>query len=318
MDIEWYNALDIFQNTTENVETYFVNHLTHDKVGYSHVVTHFTSLCSSFHKKIKSRLPNSKLIVVDHNPRPLEGFGLKKQCKNRLKAWLYSRYIDQWVGVSQYTVDEIIKDLGFKAKRKTCCIYNGIDVDAIPEKVGITDFSFNENRPLRLMIVSHLRQSKGIQDALTALSLLSKKDLQAIKLDIYGEGPFEKELKQMTVQLKIKEQVTFKGSSSHIPELLKDYDYLLQPTYMECFSLSILESLAANLPVITTTVGGNTEVIVHQKNGFLFEARDIDELELILYGLLLQKFNIDQPTRPLIEQHFYLDKMVNEHFNLID
>jgi glycosyltransferase involved in cell wall biosynthesis len=29
------------------------------------------------------------------------------------------------------------------------------------------------------------------------------------------------------------------------------------PSHMECFSLSILESLSANVPVITTNVGGN-------------------------------------------------------------
>ena len=32
---------------------------------------------------------------------------------------------------------------------------------------------------------------------------------------------------------------------------------------MECFSLSILESLAANIPVITTPVGGNLEVVTN-------------------------------------------------------
>ena len=40
---------------------------------------------------------------------------------------------------------------------------------------------------------------------------------------------------------------------------------------MECFSLSILESLSANIPVITTTVGGNLEVVTHEENGFIYE-----------------------------------------------
>ena len=48
---------------------------------------------------------------------------------------------------------------------------------------------------------------------------------------------------------------------------------MLQPTHMECFSLSILESFAANVPVITTNVGGNKEVIDEGENGYIFKAK---------------------------------------------
>jgi len=60
----------------------------------------------------------------------------------------------------------------------------------------------------------------------------------------------------------------FFGSSPKLNQIYSKYDYMIQPTYMECFSLSILESLSANVPVITTTVGGNEKVIVEDVNRF--------------------------------------------------
>jgi glycosyltransferase involved in cell wall biosynthesis len=53
------------------------------------------------------------------------------------------------------------------------------------------------------------------------------------------------------------------GSTANLSELYCN-DYMVQPTHMECFSLSILESLSANVPVITTN-GGNEEVIINNK-----------------------------------------------------
>lgn len=317
--IDGYAELDVFPNPEQHVEQHFMLHLKNDNVEYTHVVTHFTSLCSSFHKQIKSYLPDSKLVVVDHNPRPLNGFSFKKKFKNRLKSLLYARYVDLFIGVSQYTVDAIVKDLGSHVKQKTIRVYNGIDVEAIPSITTTTrGISYHEKRPLRLIIVSHLRPSKGIQDALKALSILTKAGQKNINLDIYGEGPYEIELRQMTARYDIDQLVNFKGSSSNILSLLKDYDYLLQPTYMECFSLSILESLAANLPVITTTVGGNQEVITPGTNGYIFEPKDVNALVHILQGVVIGHLKINENTRALIEASFCLHLMVKEHFNLID
>ena len=92
---------------------------------------------------------------------------------------------------------------------------------------------------------------------------------------------------------------------------------MIQPTYMECFSLSILESLASNVPVITTTVGGNLEVVTHGINGFIFEPSDINALTELLKNILLGKLAITTETNSIIEHHFNLEQMVTNHINLV-
>lgn len=109
----------------------------------------------------------------------------------------------------------------------------------------------------------------------------------------------------------------FMGSQPNLNTIYCEYDYMLQPTHMECFSLSVLESLAANVPVITTNVGGNEEVIVNGKNGYIFKAKDSDALACILEEVYLGAKTINLNTRIAIENNFSLEQMVNQHFALL-
>jgi glycosyltransferase involved in cell wall biosynthesis len=86
---------------------------------------------------------------------------------------------------------------------------------------------------------------------------------------------------------------------------------------MECFSLSILESLAANVPVITTNVGGNEEVIVNGENGCVFKAKDIYALKIIIERIYTGDMMIEINTRELIANNFSLEKMVENHLKLL-
>jgi glycosyltransferase involved in cell wall biosynthesis len=313
----FYENLTIKHAAGSNVEHFFLSDLEQKADRYDILITHFTSLCSSFYKKARSLNNFEKVIVVDHNPRPLLGFSLKKRIKNRIKGFLYHHYVNQFIGVSDYTSKNIIADLGHQVKNKTQTIYNGIDTSIAVYEDRDRQRAFTEKDPLQLIIVSHLRESKGIQDAIQAVNNLDPRLRRKLHIDIYGNGPMEEELRDMVNKYCLNSLITFSGSSANIPKILPQYDYLLQPTYMECFSLSILESLAANVAVITTTVGGNTEIIKDEENGFLFEARMIKQLERILKEIITGKLSILKSTRGKIEDQFPLQKMIADHFKLV-
>jgi glycosyltransferase involved in cell wall biosynthesis len=86
---------------------------------------------------------------------------------------------------------------------------------------------------------------------------------------------------------------------------------------MECFSLSILEALAANVPVITTPVGGNLEIIKEGKNGFIFKAGDIQTLSAVINKVLEKRNRIDKKVNLVIKEQFSLERMVEEHIKLL-
>lgn len=167
------------------------------------------------------------------------------------------------------------------------------------------------------MIASHLRESKGIQDLIEAVNLLPNQIKDKIVITVYGEGPYEEQLFEKIQKFSLEKSFVFMGSKPNLNEIFSQYDYMLQPTHMECFSLSILESLAANVPVITTNVGGNIEVINSGENGYIFESKNIKALAVLLEDIYLGNKKISGNTRELIANSFSLSKMVENHFDLL-
>jgi glycosyltransferase involved in cell wall biosynthesis len=307
-----YATFNIIPANSSSLETCFISHIKSNQINYSHIITHFVELCTSFFSNVK-KLQSAKVIAIDHNPRPLDGYSFKKRIKKRIKGLLYSKHIDLYIGVSDYTSQAISKDFGSFLKHKTQTIYNGVLIGHIIPKT--TERS--KVNP-KFLVVSHLRASKGLQDLIKAVHLLSD-DLKAkLKIDIYGDGPYKNELIQLVNTFELEDHFNFKGSCSNINELYQHYDYLIQPTHMECFSLSILESLAANIPVITTPVGGNLEVVTHNENGFIFETRDIKALSVIMSSIIDGDNSITKNTRMLIENKFSIDTMVQNHIEILE
>ncbi|MDQ6472095.1 glycosyltransferase family 4 protein [Flavobacterium sp. LHD-80] len=304
-----YSELNIYASGP-NVENNFLTFLEQNKPKYTYVITHFVELCTPFFKKVK-QFSEAEIITVDHNPRPLNGYALKKRINKKLKGSLFSKYINLFVGVSDYTVNEILKDFGSHLKSKTKTIYNGVIIDKIVVRENRNAF-----KPT-FLVASHIRESKGIQDLIESVSFLPDKIKEEIKIDIYGDGPYKNELLEKIEQHSLQNCFDFKGSKPNLNEIFFHYDYMVQPTHMECFSLSILESLAANVPVITTNVGGNAEVIKNAKNGYMFEAKDTKALAQILEDIYLGNKKISINTRELICNSFSLPKMVKDHFELL-
>ena len=304
----FYKNLKVFASEGISAENHFLEY-SKDLTRYDIVITHFVALCTPFFQKLKNE-QQAYIIAVDHNPRPINGFPIKKKLRYKIKGLLYAKYIDCFVGVSKYTVNCILDDYGNHLKRKTVLVYNGVKTSLYEERKS-------ENFG-KMIVASHLRESKGIQDLIEAVNLLPEQNKVLLKIDIYGEGPMRKELERTVELYHLENQITFKGSSSELPNLLQEYSFLLQPTYMECFSLSILEAMAANVPVITTSVGGNLEVVENEINGFIFESGNIQQLSEIICDILQNRKIIQQPVNSLIENKYYLEKMVADHLSLLD
>lgn len=306
-----YKLLTIKWDATKSLESFFLETLAQKENEYTHIITHFLELCTPFFYKVK-QLSKAKIIGVDHNPRPLEGYPFEKRLKKRMKGLLFSRYIDSFIGVSAYTVKELIKDFGKHIQPKTKVIYNGINIFEIE-----TRRTRSKEKPT-FLVASHLRQSKGIQDLIEAVSKLPQVVKETIKIDIFGDGPYKEFLIKLVEELQVQNIFSFKGSKSNLKEIFCLYDYMLQPTHMECFSLSILESLAANVPVITTNVGGNEEAIKNNENGFVFEAKNIQQLTELLQEVYVGNKKITANTRKLIEDNFTIDKMVSKYLQILN
>ncbi|WP_396145640.1 glycosyltransferase family 4 protein [Flavobacterium sp.] len=304
-----YSKLNLHSSSNKNVENYFLEN--HSNNQYSHVITHFIELCTPFYKKLK-KINSSKIIAIDHNPRPLSGYPLKKRLEKKTKGILYAKYIDLFVGVSEYSKNQLIKELGSFIKDRIKVVCNGIEIQKFKVK---TDFSVSN----KFLTASHLRKDKGIQDVIYAVAALKKESNVPFTIDVYGEGPYETDLKNLVDEFDLGKTIIFKGSISNLHEVYSEYSYLVHPSHGETFCYTVVEALLSNLPVITTNDQGNVlKMVKENSNGFLFDVGDSSKLKMILLSILNGKKAIlnGLEKEPEVLQ-FSLEKMVDNHIKLL-
>jgi len=152
---------------------------------------------------------------------------------------------------------------------KTITVYNGIDLTpySVVTSLSRESLGFQEDDFI-LAFSGRLILEKGILELIEAMNCL--RDLPRIKLLVMGssfydntsgENPFIMELKSKTQ--KLGNRIKFTGYIDHkmIPQYLKLSDVAVIPsTWEEPFGLTVVEGMAAGLPVITTNSGGIPEI----------------------------------------------------------
>jgi glycosyltransferase involved in cell wall biosynthesis len=84
-----------------------------------------------------------------------------------------------------------------------------------------------------------------------------------------GAGPLEGELKDLAKGMGIGSRVRFLGSRSDIPALLNAADASVLSSTYEALPMALLEAAASGLPVVTTDVGGTSDIVIHGVTGLL-------------------------------------------------
>lgn len=306
-----YSKLNIINSELKNVENKFHEYCLINQPIYSHVFTHFIELCTPIFKKIKEET-KAQLIMVDHNPRPINGYPLKIKIKKRLKGLLYIRFIDFFISVSEYSRQHIINEFGSKTDKKIKLIFNGIQTEKFKRK---TNFEFQG----KFIVASHLRFEKGIQDLIDAVYDLVKEGDYTFTIDIFGSGNYQDELQKMVNTYNLHQYFSFMGSVSNLHDRYAEYDYLIHPSHGETFCYSVIESLMSNLSVITTKNEGNVlGMVIENENGFLFERGDIKGLKNIMKQVLTDKkdsLNGENVNNAVTK--FSLDTMVENYITLL-
>lgn len=103
---------------------------------------------------------------------------------------------------------------------------------------------------------------------------------------LFGEEPFEAELRTLVDTLGIRSRVDFRGFQEDVWTELRSMDVLVHASRTaEPFGQVVLEGMAAGLPVVAANEGGPTEIIDDEVSGLLYPAGDIDALAAALNRL---------------------------------
>jgi len=149
----------------------------------------------------------------------------------------------------------------------------GLNVYHIPNSIDIDSLSTKSDRRYKKQIIfaGRLSSEKGV-DVLSDLAKILPSDINLI---ILGSGPKENLIKNIK-----KSNVSYFGylPKNETISLIRGSDILIQPSKIEGVSSTILEAMACKVPVITTNVGGNKEIIEHNKTGILIEPNNSKKL----------------------------------------
>ncbi len=94
------------------------------------------------------------------------------------------------------------------------------------------------------------------------------------ELWLIGDGPERAKVESIFEDKGVGADIRSWGLQLDVAPILAQTDLLLMTSLTENFSLATLEAMACGIPVLTTDVGGQSEVVVHGKTGFLFPLGD--------------------------------------------
>jgi len=202
---------------------------------------------------------------------------------------------------------------GYDAE-KIVVIHNGIELTRYakkPAELGLhRELGVPSGTPL-VAVFARLNELKGIEYFLRAVAGLIDR-FRNVRFLIVGDGASRPELEKFSEHLGLNKHVVFLGFRLDVPTLLSEISVSVLPTLSEGLSNSLLEAMAAGVPVVATRVGGNPEVVQGGITGLLVPPRDAEALGQAIGQLLEQpslgtKFGL--AGRERVIKQFALERM---------
>jgi sugar transferase (PEP-CTERM/EpsH1 system associated) len=198
-------------------------------------------------------------------------------------------------------------------------IINGVDTlkftpdQALAQPIR-SELSLNKN-DIIIGSVGRLVHVKNYKSLISAFASFSKSYPHA-HLVLAGDGSERKALEAQIEQYNLNNKIHLLGRRDDIANIINALDVFVLPSYSEGLSNTLLEAMSCATPVIACNVGGNPEIIVEGKTGYLYESDNVDALsdlliKLIMNPLLIKELSIN--SRQHIVENFSLNSMVRNY-----
>ena len=242
-------------------------------------------------------------------------------CINSLNRML-TPWTSAFIGVAAEHGKYLVETEGFPAS-KVHVIPNGVDVGRFSPRPASEelrkDIGLNAGAPV-VGIVAALRPEKNHELFLRAAAKLRSKIPEAQFL-IIGDGPCRPALEALAERLELTDAVKFVGNRKDIPALLMLCNAFALTSHMEANPVSILEAMAAGIPVVSTDVGSVAESVVHERTGYVVPPSDLEQLTSRLLYLLQRPHEartMGVAGRERVVRNWSLERMVQGYEDLIE
>lgn len=201
-------------------------------------------------------------IPIIHTMHNMPIFESKKLGRIILK-FLFKHKFAIPVGISNI-ISEQIKEL-YHVSSYT--IYNPVDVSKF-------DIKKDKQKQFTFITIGRMSEQKNQQLLLKSFRILVN-NYKNVKLIFVGDGVLKDDLLKLTNDLKLNDYIEYVGNVNDVENYLKIADAFVLSSIYEGLPMTILEAMAASLPIISTNVGGVKDIVTN--NGILVK---VDENNL--------------------------------------
>jgi glycosyltransferase involved in cell wall biosynthesis len=245
--------------------------------GYRHLHT-FKAI------KVAKRL-NARIYLVTH--APFARSETRKSYENII-VWTYDKFFapsylkkfDKIIAISKWELP-FLKDLKIPEEK----------IEYIPNGIPDEFFSIKPNksktRMSKLLYFGRVSKIKRIETIIKALALIKNKNF-TLEIAGPGEEEYVNELKKIIMDLHLEEKIKFTPAIYDIKnkiDKIDSADICILASKTEGMSQSLVEYLSRGKIVIASNNLGNADLIENNKNGFLFEVDNEEELAELINGL---------------------------------
>lgn len=260
-----------------------------------------------------TRGTNCKIISTPH--------GWSK--KMDFKLWCYEM-MDRMTFPFLNAVAPLSEDLYCPLKKipglngKLHFIRNGVDLSEIMQSNSVNGSLLEEKKTGNFIIgyIGQLIPRKGLDTLFKALANVNK---ISWKLFLIGDGPQKNELEELAEQLRLKENIYFKGFRQDRLDFLRGFDSFILPSRLEGIPRCLMESMAAGVPVIASDIPGCNDLVKDMETGLLFELDNptdlADKIQKMLNSEALRT-TITQNAEQYIKKHYSASRMAMEYETL--
>ncbi|MFH1889955.1 MAG: glycosyltransferase family 4 protein [Candidatus Kuenenbacteria bacterium] len=260
-----------------------------------------------------------KIIYTVHGLVLNEPLPLFKKIFYWLAEWISAKFKNQLICVSEFDKKSLLNYKICKGKKITV-IYNGIDLENLrflPKDEALKQLTTGNwqlaDGSIVVGCIANLYKTKGLIYLIEAMREIIKVKPN-IKLIIIGDGEERKRLEKLISGYKLQSSIFLAGAVEKASQYLKAFDIYVLPSIKEGLSYSLIEAQSAGLPSIATDIGGNAEIIEHNKNGILVPIKDFNKLAAEIINLAQNKSKQEKFSKNSLEnaKRFDLRRMLEE------
>ena len=201
---------------------------------------------------------------------------------------LAARWCGRIITVSEFHRQWALR-LGIGDERRVVAVPNGIPEERVAGQADLEQLRASLGAgpdDVVLVTIGRLAAQKGIEFLLRAMAAVVPSLEPRILLWLPGDGPMRPELEQMASDLGIADRVRFPGFRTDVGALLAAADIAVLPSLREGLSIALLEAMAAEKPIVATTIGSNREVTCEGQAAALVPPGDPQALALAITRLI--------------------------------